>query len=47
MGMKGEGGAGHVHVTWRKSEKQQPADTKFRVPAIDAPNVTGRAGPRA
>jgi NADH-quinone oxidoreductase subunit G len=39
--MKGEGGAGHVHVAWRRSEKQQPADTKFRVPATDAPNVAG------
>jgi NADH-quinone oxidoreductase subunit G len=40
-GMKGEGGAAHVYVTWRRSEKQQPADTKFRVPATDAPNVNG------
>jgi NADH-quinone oxidoreductase subunit G len=40
-GMKGEGGAAHVHVTWRRSEKRQPADTKFRVPATDAPNVNG------
>ena len=39
--MKGEGGASHVHVTWRRSEKRQPADTKFRVPATDAPNVSG------
>src|SRR4029453_18742212 len=41
VGMKGDEGVGHVHVTWRKSQKQQPADTKFRVPAIDAPNVRG------
>ena len=40
-GMKGDGGAAHVHVTWRRSEKRQPADTKFRVPATDAPNVNG------
>jgi predicted molibdopterin-dependent oxidoreductase YjgC len=40
-GMKGDGGAAHVHVSWRRSEKRQPADTKFRVPATDAPNVTG------
>ena len=40
-GMKGESGAGHVHVTWRRSEKRQPAATKFRVPATDAPNVNG------
>jgi NADH-quinone oxidoreductase subunit G len=39
--LKGEGGASHVHVAWRRSEKQQPANTKFRVPAIDAPNVNG------
>jgi NADH-quinone oxidoreductase subunit G len=40
-GMKGDGGASDVHVTWRRSEKRQPADTKFRVPSIDAPNVRG------
>jgi predicted molibdopterin-dependent oxidoreductase YjgC len=40
-GMKGDGGASHVHVAWRRTEKQQPADTQFRVPATDAPNVTG------
>ena len=39
--LKGDGGASHVHVGWRRTEKQQPANTKFRVPAIDAPNVTG------
>jgi NADH-quinone oxidoreductase subunit G len=39
--LKGDGGASHVHVTWRRTEKPQPANTKFRVPAIDAPNVTG------
>ena len=39
--LKGDGGAAHVHVAWRRTEKQQPATTKFRVPAIDAPNVTG------
>jgi NADH-quinone oxidoreductase subunit G len=40
-GMKGEGGAADVHVTWRRSEKRQPPDTKFRVPATDAPNIRG------
>jgi NADH-quinone oxidoreductase subunit G len=40
-GMKGDTGATDVHVTWRHSEKRQPADTKFRVPATDAPNVKG------
>ena len=39
--LKGEGGASHVHVAWRRTEKQQPANTKFRVPAVDAPNVNG------
>jgi len=39
--LKGDGGASHVHVAWRRTEKPQPANTKFRVPAIDAPNVTG------
>ena len=40
-GMKGDGGAAHVHVAWRRSEKRQPRDTKFPVPATDAPNVNG------
>jgi NADH-quinone oxidoreductase subunit G len=39
--LKGEGGSDHVHVSWRRTEKRQPPDTKFRVPATDAPNVTG------
>ena len=39
--LKGDGGASHVHVAWRRSEKQQPANTKFHVPAVDAPNVNG------
>jgi NADH-quinone oxidoreductase subunit G len=39
--LKGDGGASHVHVAWRRTEKPQPANTKFRVPAIDAPNVNG------
>jgi NADH-quinone oxidoreductase subunit G len=39
--LKGEGGAAHVHVGWRRTEKQQPPNTKFRVPAVDAPNVRG------
>jgi NADH-quinone oxidoreductase subunit G len=32
---------GHVAVSWSASEKRQPKDTKFPVPPIDAPNVTG------
>jgi NADH-quinone oxidoreductase subunit G len=39
--LKGDGGASHVHVAWRRTEKPQPANTRFRVPAIDAPNVNG------
>ncbi|HYU78818.1 MAG TPA: molybdopterin-dependent oxidoreductase, partial [Vicinamibacterales bacterium] len=39
--LKGDGGADHVHVGWRRSAKRQPPDTKFRVPATDAPNVAG------
>jgi NADH-quinone oxidoreductase subunit G len=41
--MKGDEGVTHVHLAWKRSEKQQPADTKFRVPATDAPNVSGAA----
>jgi NADH-quinone oxidoreductase subunit G len=39
--LKGEGGASHVHVAWRRTEKPQPLRTKFPVPAVDAPNVNG------
>ncbi len=39
--LKGQADASHVYVAWRRTEKQQPANTKFRVPAIDAPNVNG------
>jgi NADH-quinone oxidoreductase subunit G len=39
--LKGDAGASHVHVAWRRTEKPQPANTKFRVPAVDAPNVQG------
>ena len=28
-------------MAWRRTEKQQPANTKFRVSAVDAPNVDG------
>ena len=30
-----------VALTWRTREKPQPPDTKFKVPPVDAPNVTG------
>jgi NADH-quinone oxidoreductase subunit G len=32
-----------VAISWRVREKPQPADTKFKIPAVDAPNVTGAA----
>jgi len=32
-----------VAISWRVREKPQPANTKFKVPAVDAPNVTGAA----
>jgi NADH-quinone oxidoreductase subunit G len=30
-----------VAVSWRSSAKVQPGETKFKVPAVDAPNVAG------
>src|SRR5437588_322058 len=30
-----------IAVGWRYREKTQPKDTKFKVPAVDAPNVNG------
>jgi len=39
-GMVGaEGLASAVTVAWTRSDKRQPAGTKFPIPAIDAPNV--------
>ena len=35
------GGASKVTISWRYSQKPQPANTKFVVPPIDAPNVRG------
>lgn len=32
---------GGVSFGWRHREKPQPADTKFRIPAVDAPNLRG------
>jgi NADH-quinone oxidoreductase subunit G len=32
-----------VAVSWRVREKPQPANTKFRIPPVDAPNVNGAA----
>jgi len=30
-----------VAISWRSREKPQPPNTKFKIPPIDAPNVTG------
>jgi NADH-quinone oxidoreductase subunit G len=30
-----------LSVSWRVSPKEQPAQTRFKVPAVDAPNVAG------
>jgi NADH-quinone oxidoreductase subunit G len=35
------GGTDRVTISWRTREKPQPPQTKFRIPAIDAPNVRG------
>src|SRR6188472_2002103 len=32
---------GGVTLSWRYREKPQPANTKFKIPAVDAPNVHG------
>ena len=40
-GMLGADGLTAVSVSWRRSEKRQPAGTKFEVPQTDAPNVNG------
>jgi NADH-quinone oxidoreductase subunit G len=34
-------GTGGVSFGWRHREKPQPAGTKFRIPAVDAPNLRG------
>ncbi|HEX3702043.1 MAG TPA: molybdopterin-dependent oxidoreductase [Vicinamibacterales bacterium] len=37
----GESGPTALHVSWRHRPKEQPARTRFKVPAVDAPNVNG------
>ena len=32
---------GGVTLSWRYREKPQPAKVKFKIPAVDAPNITG------
>jgi NADH-quinone oxidoreductase subunit G len=39
--LMGEDGPRSIGVTWRYRDKPQPVDTKFKVPAVDAPNVNG------
>ena len=39
--VSGEAGAREIAVSWRISEKKQPATAVFKVPAADAPNVSG------
>ena len=39
--LMGETGAHGITMAWRRSEKPQPPDAKFKVPAVDAPNVNG------
>ena len=36
-------GGGGLHVTYTRSEKVQPATTRFHIPATDAPNLNGAA----
>src|SRR6185503_4223691 len=40
-GLLGKDGPSLVSVTWNRREKPQPADTKFKIHATDAPNVNG------
>jgi NADH-quinone oxidoreductase subunit G len=37
----GENGPNAIAVSWRHRVKEQPSDTQFKVPAVDAPNVNG------
>jgi NADH-quinone oxidoreductase subunit G len=35
------GGSGAISVSWRYRTKVQPSNVKFKIPAVDAPNVSG------
>jgi anaerobic selenocysteine-containing dehydrogenase len=35
------GGVDRATVSWRRRDKPQPAQTKFKIPPVDAPNVRG------
>jgi NADH-quinone oxidoreductase subunit G len=39
--LAGEAGPSAISVSWRYREKSQPEGTRFKVPAVDAPNVNG------
>jgi predicted molibdopterin-dependent oxidoreductase YjgC len=39
--LMGDSGPKSISVSWRYREKPQPEGTKFKVPAVDAPNVNG------
>ena len=39
--LMGDDGPKAISVTWRYREKPQPEGAKFKVPAVDAPNVNG------
>ena len=39
--LMGDSGPRAISVSWRYREKPQPEGTKFKVPAVDAPNVNG------
>jgi NADH-quinone oxidoreductase subunit G len=41
QGLVGADGLNVVSISWRRTEKKQPAGTKFTVPPTDAPNVNG------
>ena len=40
-GLNGDDAEKRIGVSWRVSEKPQPERTKFKVPRVDAPNVSG------
>src|SRR6185436_15256210 len=39
--LMGDSGPKSISVSWRYRQKPQPEGTKFKVPAVDAPNVNG------
>ena len=40
-GLLGTDGLSAASISWRRTEKRQPAATQFKVPPTDAPNVNG------